>query len=274
MTSTPRRPHLLLTNDDGFHAEGIQLLARAIIEAELADVTIVAPSAERSGSGHAITVVSDMPLTHIDQNGCLAGWALDGSPADCVKLACCFLEHERPIDLVVSGINRGINTGILTHYSGTAAAAREATIQGLPSVALSCYYTDPEHVYFPTAVHYGLQIIRRALDEGLPAGVMLNVNVPDLPTEAVRGIRVTRMGSAYYTDLFEQNLPSGSFHPRSVNNVGECYRLSLMPENDFDDIALDQGYISVTPMHIDLTAHQHLERFAAWETSHDPADEV
>lgn len=261
--STAHTPHILLVNDDGIGAEGLAVLADAL--AGLGELTIVAPAAERSGSGHAITVLADMPLTQVERNGAPFGWSLDGSPADCVKVAVQLLNRGKPYDLCVSGINRGVNTGRLVMYSGTAAGAREASMHAIPSIALSSFYTDETCVRYKTAGRVGRKIAGAVLAEGLPRGIMLNVNVPDVEYDAIEGWSITRMGFSTYADLFEHDGQEGGPHPSSVRNIGSGWEASNPPHPDFDDHALAANRVTITPMHYDLTAFEVIPRLQHWE---------
>ena len=195
-----RRPFILLTNDDGIQAEGLRIMAEAL--APHADLLIVAPNTECSGQGHSITILRSMDLVPHQQGGAFWGWGLCGTPADCVKVALTMLARERPVDLVISGINRGQNAGINVLYSGTAAAAREAAMLGYPAIAMSLYYQDENHTPYATAARVGVEVLRMVLRHALPRGVMLNVNVPPVPYEELKGWEVTRMGNSGYYDLF------------------------------------------------------------------------
>jgi 5'-nucleotidase len=195
------RPHVLLTNDDGVHAPGLRALSEALRAS--ADLTIVAPSHENSGMGHAITVFRDLHFEPVHEDGQLWGWGLNGTPADCVKVAIHLLGRDRPFDAVISGVNRGQNAGINVLYSGTVAAAREAAIYGLPAIAVSLLYLEENHLPYHTGGRVAADVLNLMLRHGLPRGVMLNVNVPPVEYENLRGWAVTRMGDSGYDDFFE-----------------------------------------------------------------------
>jgi len=191
------RPSILVTNDDGIDAPGILALARALNP--LGDVTVVAPSVERSAVGHAITLSDPLRVTPIQFDNAYDGYAVSGTPADCVKIACWALLNGKP-DLVASGINLGINTGINTIYSGTVSAATEGAILGIPSFAISLTtYQDPD---FSFAATFASRLAPMLLEKGLPPGVCLNVNVPAVPESEIMGVSVTRQGRA----LFEETI--------------------------------------------------------------------
>jgi 5'-nucleotidase len=250
----PQRPHVLLTNDDGIEAEGLRVLAAAL--EPIADLTIVAPIAERSGTGHAISFLKDMLCIPYERGGRAWGWALDGMPADCVKVAALRLA-VRPIDLVIAGINCGQNAGANVHYSGTVGAAREAALMGLPAIALSLRYHDLKDLPFDTAARVGVELARLVLAHGLPPGVLLNVNVPPVPYKKLRGWTVTRMGTAGYTDRLLYQ-PSVDGRPAVFRNVGDRWVLSADGEDAADDRVLENNCVSITPLECDQTAHAHL----------------
>jgi 5'-nucleotidase len=269
--SASSRPHVLLVNDDGIEAPGLDTMAEAL--APIADLTIVAPRSEQSGMSHALSVFKDLHLERHERDGRLWGWALAGTPVDCVKIALVDLRHERPIDFVVSGINRGQNAGIDILYSGTVAAAREAAILGLPAIAVSLFYRDELHLPFNVAARVGVEVFQMARRHGLPRGVILNVNVPPIPYDQIRGWLVTRMGNAFYEDLFvraEGDAPPAADPAEEINrpgvrqNVGKGRLPSNPLAEDTDDHALANDCVSITPMHADLTAHPFLPELKTW----------
>ncbi len=263
---THERPHVLVTNDDGIHAPGIAALAEAL-RADY-DLTIVAPARENSGMGHAISVYRDLRLEPVHRNGMLWGYGLEGTPADCVKVAVSMLSTDRPFDMVVSGINTGQNVGINILYSGTVAAAREAAVLGLPAIAVSMlYHEDPADIPWQTGARVALEVARRVSREGLPSGVMLNVNAPPLPYDAIKGWTATRMGDSGYADLFLHE-PGEASLVMIYRNVGKGFERSTIIHGDdshpLDDQALYSDEVSITPLMFDLTAHEHLARVESW----------
>ncbi|HOE97070.1 MAG TPA: 5'/3'-nucleotidase SurE [Candidatus Sumerlaeota bacterium] len=253
--------HIVLSNDDGIEAPGLAAMADALNQ--IGDVTIVAPDIERSGMGHAITVFKDMLFEPHHRDGKLWGYGLAGTPADCVKIALTLLCKNRPVDLVVSGINHGQNAGVNVLYSGTVAAAREAAILGFPAIAVSQLYHDPDKLTFETSARVGLEVARRVLERGLPPGVMLNVNVPPVPYDAIKGWAVTRMGNSGYEDLF--TCPEEADSERIIyRNIGKGWNPSTHPDDGNDDVALYQDYVSITPLQFDLTAYDFLDELHAW----------
>lgn len=261
MSASARHPHVLLTNDDGIEAPGLRALADAM--REVADVTIVAPDSERSATGHSISIHKDLYLEPREENGELWGWGLAGTPADCVKVAHLMLCRERPIDVVVSGINAGQNVGVNIIYSGTVGAAREATLCGLPGIAVSQYYRDPEVLPYETAARVAVEALDLVRRNGLPPGVMLNVNVPPVPYAELRGWAVARMSQAGYIDFFQQ-IPAVNGRPGSFRNVGDGWSFSAQDADDWDDLALEANQVTLTPLTVDLTAHEHLELLRGW----------
>jgi 5'-nucleotidase len=231
-------PSILVTNDDGIAAPGLHVLAREL--AALGEVTIIAPDREQSASSHALTL--HRPLRVNRQGERL--YSVDGTPTDCVNLGILNLLAERP-KLVVSGINRGMNLGDDITYSGTVAAAFEGTLLGIPSFAISQEVENGEEA-FDRAAGVAALLARRILDRPLPAGTLLNVNVP---RAKLKGTRLTRQGRrTYHQGVVERTDPSGR----------QYYWLGGIPprwddDPDSDFAAIREGYVSLTPLHLDLT---------------------
>jgi len=250
---TSARPLILLTNDDGIHAEGLRYLNMAA--RELGDTFIVAPDAEQSAVGHSITLYDPIKAHEVVKNGESFGYGISGTPADSVKLALYALLPRQP-DLVISGINNGANLGINVLYSGTVSAATEAAILGVPAMAVSL--AQKKNPPFAWALPHIETLGRWVLENRLPRGVALNVNVPALPPDRVLGYRLTRQGLAKFKESFEEREdPRGNRYywlsgEIPAGEVGE----------EFDVTALNQGYVSVTPLFYDLTAHSHAEELA------------
>lgn len=240
---------ILVTNDDGITAPGLAALHDAM--AELGDVTIIAPDAERSAVGHAITTLTPLRVKKVALAGDTEGIAVNGTPADAVRIAILAICTERP-DLVVSGINLGPNTATNVIYSGTVSAATEARILGIPSIAVSlATFKDP---IWDTPAHFARHIAQDVLANGLPDKVLLNVNVPNIPLKTVKGIRVTRQGGSGYQERFEKRSD-----PRSVPYYwsASTYRMTDV-DDDTDALTVERGWVSVTPVSFDLTAHDYL----------------
>lgn len=253
-------PRILVVNDDGITSEGINVLARALLP--LGDVTIVAPDSDRSGFSHSITVrgaVRAQPM----HDGDVRRFACSGTPADCVLLGVNELCGGRP-DLVMSGINRGANLADDVHYSGTVAGAVEATIVGVPAIAISLVSSWPQHDaehHWAVAAETGRQLAAGVLREPLPRGTYWNVNVPNRP--AVNGIRYTRQGRKQYADRLMRidDDPSGTGPGAAYYWAWDMSHLG--GGDDTDTVAVDAGYVSVTPLLIDRTDELTLERYAA-----------
>jgi 5'-nucleotidase len=240
-----KRKLILLTNDDGIAAEGILRLRRAL--SEIADCVIVAPASERSACSHAITLHGELYFEEELQNGELIGYKVKGMPADCVKLALCELLDRRP-DLIVSGINNGANVGISIYYSGTVSAAREGAILGIPSLALSVVRATEEILTF--AASLGTRIAERMLANAMPAGTLLNVNIPDCDPAKIKGIQVANQADSYFDEWFVKAKNNGSKNPAYVLHGDMVLR---KPDERNDMNVIRDGYVAITPLRIDLT---------------------
>ena len=247
---TDRRPLILLTNDDGIHAEGLRKLR--VAASKLGQVRIVAPESEQSAVGHSITLYDPIKAHEVTKGGAFYGYGIGGTPADSVKLAVYSL-LRRPPDLVISGINNGSNLGINVLYSGTVSAATEAAILGFPSMAVSlAQKKDPP---FDWAVPHIEKLGAWVLKCGLPRGVALNVNIPALPPDQVRGFKLTRQGLSKFRESFEQREdPRGNLY---YWLAGEA--TAAETDVGVDVTAVKEGYVSVTPLFYDLTAHSYAE---------------
>jgi 5'-nucleotidase len=240
---------LLLANDDGFDAPGLQALA-ASFEAEGHEVWVVAPASEQSARSHALTLQS--PLRALPRGE--RRFAVDGTPADCVYLALHGLLPERP-HLVVSGVNRGSNLGNDVHYSGTVAAAREAVLGGVGAVAVSLHLEGGGEPLWDTACHVASHVVRIVASTGLPARTLLNVNVPNVPRPALLGVRVATLGHRTYESRVT----------RRADPWGRDYFWIGGPHVHFDPLPgsdgplLEDGFATVTPLHSDPTLHDYLD---------------
>jgi 5'-nucleotidase len=248
------RPHILVTNDDGIHAEGIFALAAAL--QEMAEVTVVAPERPRSASGHAITLHKPLRADIARLPGGLKGYATNGTPSDCVVLG--LLALVKQCDLVVSGINWGYNIGDAVTYSGTVSAAMEGTIFGVPSIAVSL--DDVASPDYGPAARFAARLAREVLSRGLPSGTLLNVNVPALPEAELRGVTVTRQGRHRYEGRVETRQdPRGRTYYWMDGDIVED-----PSAGGSDAEAVKQGRISVTPLHLDLTAYTLADAMQQW----------
>lgn len=241
---------ILLTNDDGIHSEGLQTLERTLHE--LGDVYVVAPASEMSGASHSLTLSRPLRIRQIDERH----WTVDGTPTDCVTLALHKILNEDDLPhLCVSGINHGGNLGDDATYSGTVAGALEATILGVPGIAVSLVARD--HFDFSEAARFALHAARKILAEGLPEGTLLNVNVPQ---GEIKGVRVTRQGIKNARPVITEHIdPRG----KPYFWIGEQYFRSNA-EDGTDYRAIEQGYISVTPLKSDMTDHGALPAIGSW----------
>lgn len=244
---------ILLCNDDGIHAPGLAALVKEI--KKIAEVNVVAPAREQSAIGHAITMSDPLRAEEYHKNGEFYGWAVNGTPADCVKLALFAPLVERP-DMVISGINSGSNTGINTIYSGTVSAATEGRIYDLHSFAISLTsYTSRN---FGPAARFAARLALKMKNFELPRGVFFNVNVPDMLEEKIKGVRITRQGQAVYREIFHRRSdPKGRvyFWMDGERSVEE-------DDPSIDERAVRSGYISVTPIQYDLTHYPTLDKIA------------
>ncbi len=244
---------ILLSNDDGYHARGLRILRRTL--AELADVTVVAPDRNRSGASNSLTL--DVPLRVLEIEPGL--YCVQGTPTDCVHLAITGLfdfEH----DMVVSGVNDGANLGDDVLYSGTVAAAIEGRFLGLPTLAVSLCTLPGSGGHFETGAAVACRLVAEMLKRPLDASLILNVNVPDVPFEALRGFRGTRLG---YRHRSEPIVPAYDPRGRAVYWVGPAGpQQDAGPGTDFHAVA--EGYVSVTPLQIDLTRHAALAPLQGW----------
>jgi 5'/3'-nucleotidase len=251
--------HILVTNDDGVLAPGLLALAQEM--RALGRVSILAPDRNWSGGGHVKTLDRALRVKQFRLADGSMAFASDGAPSDCVALATLGYFKE-PIDLVVSGINVGANLGHDVTYSGTVTAAMEAVIANMPGIAVSLETTDsqPDQIDFRPAAHAARQVVQQVIENGLPAEILLNVNVPLVKQEDIRGFRLTRQGlRVYHSRLDEGKDPRGL----SFYFIGGDAPTGV-PERGTDIGALAEGYVSVTPLHLDLTAYRTLSDLNTW----------
>lgn len=248
--------HILICNDDGIDAPGIYALAQEI--RKFARVTVVAPDRQQSAVGHAITMQYPLRAMPFNKNGEFFGYAVKGTPADAVKLAVKQLLKE-PADILLSGINHGSNTAINIMYSGTVSAATEGTILGIPSIAVSLTtYEEPD---FAVAARFAAHLAQLVAEKGLPSGTLLNVNVPNLPVKEIRGVKITSQGRSSWDDTFDVRCdPAGReyFWLTGHMNITDT-------DPGTDQVAIGEGYISVTPIHYDLTDRDALVEMRGWD---------
>jgi len=247
---------ILLTNDDGIYADGLLSLYKQL--KKVGDCLVVAPDGQKSSVGHGITLNTPIWCKKVHRKGKLFGYAISGTPADCVKFGVSVL-LKRPPDVVVSGINLGDNDGCSVFYSGTVAGAREAALLGIPSVAVSlATFVDPDYEF---AAKCAADIVRKLKSKRIPKGTFLNVNVPHMNARRIKGIKMTKQG---------MDPIHGYFHKRKDPHGNDYYWLSgkppfkIQPDNS-DTIALRQGFVTVTPIHVDSTDYVSLEEIQEWD---------
>jgi len=243
----------LLTNDDGYQAEGLERLAREL--AKLCEVLVVAPTADQSGSGHSWTLQRPLRINKVKEN-C---YHVDGTPTDAVMVALYGVLDSKVIpDILISGINSGPNMGDDVTYSGTVAAAFEGAILKIPSIAVSCI--ESENPDFARAARFTRKLARKVLQEGLPEFSLLNVNIPNPRDGKYAGVKITRLGKRVYHDILIENID-----PRGK----KYYWIGGEPEwEDFDHSdwsATKDGYVSVTPLKMDMTDYKLRTQLSAWK---------
>lgn len=254
------RPHFLLSNDDGFRAPGIQELAQAL--RDLGDVTIVAPDGPRSGFSSAISTTLPLRLKlRVQEEGFMV-YSVEGTPVDCVKLALNTLFSDERPTIVVSGINHGSNDGVCVHYSGTIGAAREACIQGVSALAVSLDDVA-EHPDFSDAIAYTLKVITLAIEQGLPKGQLLSLNVP---RQKPLGLRVCPQAVSRFVDEF---MPSTNARGHQIYWMQGYQAMPQRRENPTDVELLREGYATLTPLMLDQTDYTGLAALSVYESSTD-----
>lgn len=256
---TTKRPLILVTNDDGIHAPGIRFLIK--IMNTFGDVVVVAPDAPQSGMGHAITINDTLycEAIKVAKNEPQSEYTCSGTPVDCVKIAVNEILKQKP-DLCVSGINHGSNSSINVIYSGTMSAAVEAGTQGIPAIGFSLLDYSLEADFKPSE-KFIKNIVSECLTNGMPKGVVLNVNIPKLPEEKIKGIKICRQANGHWEEKFDKR----------TNPLGRDYYwltgkfINKDRGEDTDEWALENDYISVTPTQYDLTAHHAIKDINNWE---------
>lgn len=248
-------PRILLSNDDGVDSDGLRALHQAL--KPLGEVIVVAPDREQSAASHSLSLHRPLRINEVGE-----GWfAVDGTPTDCVNLALNgLLKNERP-DILLSGINRGGNLGDDITYSGTVAAAMEATLLGLPAVALSLvYYEETEKLVYDLAKKVARASAREVLSRGLAPGVLLNINIPNISAAECRGERITRQGKRVYEEAVVEKIdPRGrEYYWIGGNNL----KWEDEPDTDFE--AVSRGQVSITPLRLDLTDYDAMRGLETW----------
>lgn len=248
---------ILLTNDDGIYAPGITALRHQI--QTMGHITVVAPDVEQSGVGHSITFSQPLRIRAVYINKEFLGYGVSGSPADCVKLAISEIVDQEP-DLVISGINMGSNVGMHIFYSGTVAAAVEAAIMGFPSIAIS-FEISEQYATVESAASIAKKILEHIIAHKLPKGSLLNVNIPALPPDKIKGIKITRQFAHDFKERFDKRVDPGGREYYWLIGTDK----SIHHEEGTDVGAINEGYISITPLLYDLTDYKMQKRIEAWD---------
>jgi 5'-nucleotidase len=246
---------VLLTNDDGIHAQGLWALYNRFVDAH--HVSVVAPDRERSAIGHAITLNQPLRAIRVSLNGGYSGYSVNGTPADCIKLAMAEILPAPP-DLVVAGINPGANVGANLNYSGTVAAAKEAALGGVIGIAVSI---EGQHAdYYDDAALFVTHLCDTVHAKGLPFGTFLNVNIPNRPLKEIAGVRISRQGVGLLSEYVEKRRDPRNrtyyWQGRDMQSFGE--------DPEVDGTALGQNFISITPVKCDMTDYHVLEDLRSW----------
>lgn len=248
--------NILLTNDDGIYAPGLEALYRHLIVAH--SVTVIAPDREQSAVGHGITLNEPLRVHPISLNNSFQGYAVSGTPADCIKMGILEILDAKP-DMVISGINPGANVGVNINYSGTVAAAKEATLYGILAMAVSIHSHEVQN--YDEAAAFTKELAESLYTNGLPSGTFLNVNIPNRPLESVAGVRISRLDMDFFPEFIDKRLD-----PRKrIYYWQGCDSLPTGKATDIDGAALCHDYISITPIKCDQTDYRVLEAMKRWE---------
>jgi 5'-nucleotidase len=249
---------IVLCNDDGYRAIGIRTIYKEL--AKHYKVVIVAPETEQSAMGHAITLTQPLKVRKIEEDNEFTGYAVNGTPADCIKLATTVL-FDQPPEMVVSGVNQGGNLGTCAIYSGTVSAATEATIEGIPAIAVSL--NSFKNSNFKFAAEFGAKMAKIVLKNGLPEGVSLNINIPAVAYSEIKGVSITRQGKSRVIETFDKRVDprnniyywyAGEMRIDEVDEAADCFQVS-------------NNYISITPIHFDLTSYKAIDELKNWNIS-------
>jgi 5'-nucleotidase len=247
--------NILLTNDDGIYFEGLWSLQKTLKQKH--HVTVVAPDRERSAIGHAITLHAPLRVIKMSINGSGPCWAVSGTPVDCIKLGILEILKKKP-DVVISGINPGANVGININYSGTVSAAKEATLYGIAAIAVSMEGNNTVH--YDDAAGFIETLVEKVANRRLALGTFLNVNFPDMPMAEISGVRICRQSTALYSEFIEKRID-----PRNKTYYWQGFdAIPNDKDSDLDSTAVNQNYISITPIKCDMTDYQTLEKLKDW----------
>ena len=251
-----KKPRILLTNDDGIYSKGIYALWEAMNE--IGEVTVLAPNTEKSAVGHAVTISDPLRIEPYSRHENFKGYAVNGTPADCVKIAIGSFLDKVP-NIIVSGINAGSNMGTNILYSGTVSAAAEGTMLGVPSIAFSLNTFNTDN--YELSKEVAIKMTKSVLDHGLPNGTLLNVNIPKCEISECQGYKITSQGDEYFLDdLQKREDPRGRIYywmsGKIVNND---------TSNEQDGYAIANNWVSVTPIQYKLTDHKFIEDLKSWK---------
>ncbi len=249
-------PLILVTNDDGIYSNGIYYLQEAL--SEVGETIVVAPDTEKSGVGHGITISDPIRINNFGNKDGFCGYAVSGTPADCIKIAFNVILKRKP-DIVVSGINRGANIGLSVLYAGTVSAAAESVIQGVPAISISLDdWLSPDYSYYSKVAK---KIVELVLAKGILPKTVLNINVPKTSNGKAKGFRITRQGTSNFVEEFDKRTdPRGNYY---YWMDGEFSPKGNNP--NIDDVAIRSGYVSVTPLHCDLTSYSSIPHLEKWK---------
>ena len=250
-----KKKTILVTNDDGIYSEGIFWLWKSL--KNFGDILVVAPESEKSAVGHAITISKPIRVKSVKREGGFLGYSVNGTPADCVKIAIRSIMDVKP-DLVVSGINHGANVGNNLIYSGTVSAATEGTFLGVPSIAISIDSHKPKD--FISAMGIVEKTVKKVIKDGLPAGTLLNINVPDKPKDQIRGVKISSQGNSFFEDRFEKRQdPRGNIYYWMTGKM-----IDNDQPNNTDYQSIKDNFISITPIKYKLTDTKFFDELKEW----------
>ncbi|PCH96532.1 MAG: 5'/3'-nucleotidase SurE [Bacteroidetes bacterium] len=252
----PRKPTILVTNDDGITAPGIRALIAEM--RKIGDVTVLAPDKPQSGTGHSITLEDPLRLNEIKTDGSYKEYSCSGTPVDCVKMAVNVVLKRKP-DLLVSGINHGSNSSINVIYSGTMSAALEGALEGIPSIGFSLL-NNKQDADFSTAGKYASKFAKLALKNGVPKACCLNINIPNLKEKQIKGVKVCRQANANWKEEFDVRTDPFGRKYYWLTGVFKNYDKG----KDTDEWALANGYVSIVPVQYDVTAHHAITDISHW----------
>lgn len=251
-----QRPLILVTNDDGISARGIRSLAEEM--KAIGDIVVIAPDSAQSGMGHAITINHPLRLYSSDVFGEISAYACSGTPVDCVKLGIYEVLHRKP-DLIVSGINHGANTSTNVLYSGTMSAAVEGAMEEIPSIGFSLCSFDSD-ADFSIARKVAKQVVNAVLEQGIPKGICLNVNIPYIPEAEFKGLKICRQAHAFWEDRFDKRYDQ--FGKPYYWLTGDFYDQDKSENTDL--YWIEKGYASIVPTQFDMTAYGAMKELENW----------